>query len=107
MPDSVAIPPAQTFPSQDGGREEAARRISLELLHSVKELTERHFPEGTVEIEIEADPEVAFYQFFVFSVTASGTAERIVDRECLWHREIHRLAPDDFDAFRLSVRSIQ
>lgn len=107
MPDSVTIPHAKTDTAQARQSEQAARRISLELLHSVKALTERHYPEGPVEIEIEADPEMPSYEFFVFSVTTSGSAEQIVDRECLWHREIYRIAPDDFDAFRLSIRSIQ
>jgi hypothetical protein len=107
MPDTAAIspPPTVTLPAEMPLT--AADRRGGQLVPAIKELTERHFPEGPVDVELEFDPEVPSDEFFVFSVTASGAVEQIVARECQWHREIHKLAPDEFDAFRLSVREIK
>ncbi|HUG93384.1 MAG TPA: hypothetical protein VML55_21275 [Planctomycetaceae bacterium] len=105
MADSFAVPQNS---GEGVGREPQGtdRRKPADLLDEIKQLTQRHFPEGPVEVELDYDPEVPSDEFFVLSVTASGSARQIVERERQWHREVHELARDRFDAFRISVRDI-
>jgi hypothetical protein len=77
-----------------------------ELLDAIKEITQRHFPEGPIAVESEYDPEVPSDEFFVLSVTASGPAKDIVERECRWHREVYDIARESSHLFRLLVQAV-
>jgi hypothetical protein len=82
-----------------------SERLSV-LLGRIKSLAERHFPAGPVDVELDYDPEVPTDEFIVLSVTASGSVRQIVDHLREWRRQVHRIAADEFDMFRISVRDI-
>jgi hypothetical protein len=39
----------------------------------------------------------------VFDVTAAGDLPALVDRQCQWHEEVFRRAPDALNLFRISI----
>ena len=76
------------------------------FLGAIQGLTKQHFPEGPVEMDVDDHPEFSSEEFFVLSVSASGSTSEIVDRECKWHRDVYEIVVDESDAFRLLVRAV-
>lgn len=106
MPQSTTTPESAVQPSSSQSDPTRNGRSPAELLEAVKALTERHFPHGPVDVELEHDPEVPSDEFYLLSVTATGSPREIADQQRLCRREIHRLTGNLFDAFRVSVREI-
>ena len=105
MQDSLAVSHA-IGPAANQRCDARNGRDPAELLDAIVELTQRHFPKGPVDVETDCDPEVPSDEFFVLSVTVSGSAREIADQQRLWRRTIRSLVGDRFDAFRISVRDI-
>ena len=106
MPHSTTAAQAAVQSSSKRNGEDHRRRSPAVFLADVRAITERLFPHGPVDVELDCDPSVPSEEFYLVSVTATGSASEIVDRECEWDREICHLDPNLPITFRLSVREI-
>ena len=104
MQDSLTISQRATNPAAKPDSHARTGREPAELLEAVKDVAQRHFPEGPVEVETDCDPEVPSDEFYVLSVMAAGSVEEIAHRRRLCRREVDEIAAELFDRFRISVR---
>jgi hypothetical protein len=66
-------------------------------------MTSQLFPEVTISLAVETDPEIDDDDYFVVSVTARGAFDDLAVAHRDWHRRLLELAPETATYYRLSL----
>jgi hypothetical protein len=106
-PPSTSIPDSADFAGQllDPKCQTAAAEaapISVEQLTTVIHIAQEMFGVEPV-FEVLADPEEPDCAFVLFTVTANGTPEQLVERQLEWHQKLRPLFKQPFDVPRLRI----